>query len=153
MKTGRVAKMFGRDPKTIMKWADTFPDFFTPEARGEGGEQREFNHMDLIALNTIKYLMGQREDQQTINVKMEAGYRETSLPPEFASLESDKALAVYAEMGSLKAENSTLKEQLRGKDEIIDKKDNEIARLNREIGKWQAMYDMLKEQNEDGDSK
>ncbi|MBA3867556.1 MAG: hypothetical protein H0X30_00225 [Anaerolineae bacterium] len=156
MKTGRVAKLFARDPKTIIKWTDTFEDFFTEEAKGVGGNQRFYSMDDLITLNTIRTLTGNRETEAVIINKLQSGYRETSLPPEFTALEGDKAIAVYAEMSQMKAEITSLREQLTNTASIVDKKDSEIsglnreiAQLNREIGKWQAMYEMLKEQNDE----
>lgn len=156
MKTGRVAKLFARDPKTIIKWTDTFGEFFTPEAKGADGSQRVYSIDDLVALNTIRTLTGNRETENAIYIKLKSGFRETSLPPEFSALEGDKAIAVYAEMSQMKAEISALREQLTNSATTIDKKDaeisvlnKEIALLNREIGKWQAMYEMLKEQNDD----
>ena len=149
MKTGRVAKMFQRDPKTIMKWVDTYPAFFTIGARGPGGNQREYELADLIALNTIRTLVALREEPYTIEEKLTSGYRENSLPPEFSSIEGEKAIAVYAEMSQLKAkydestaENVRLREQLKEKDQqLMDKSE--------EIGKWKTMYRMLKEQGSD----
>jgi DNA-binding transcriptional MerR regulator len=156
MKTGRVAKLFARDPKTIIKWTDTFEEFFSPEAKGSDGNQRLYSLDDLFALNTIRILMGNRETEAVVHNKLKSGYRETSLPPEFSVLEGDKAIAVYAEMSQMKAEITSLREQLTNSATTIDKKDaeisglnREIAQLNREIGKWQAMYEMLKEQNEE----
>jgi hypothetical protein len=158
MKTGRVAKLFARDPKTIIKWTDTFEEFFTPEAKGDGGNQRVYGLDDLVALNTIRILIGNRENETEIFSKLKSGYRESSLPPEFSALEGDKAIAVYAEMSQMKAEITSLREQLANGATMLDKKDSEIAGLNkeiallnREIGKWQAMYEMLKAQNEDDD--
>jgi predicted nuclease with TOPRIM domain len=70
---------------------------------------------------------------------------DTRLPPEFASLDGEQAIAVYTEVAALRSQNETLAEEnerLRGE---VAAKDEKIERLNREVGKWQALYEMLKE--------
>ena len=147
MKTGRVAKMFERDSKTIIKWIDMFPDFFTPEAKGQGGNQRDFLLDDLIAINTIKILVAGRHSESDIQAKMTSGFRETQLPPEFVSLEGTKALAVYTEMSALKSANFMQANEIKQLREQLNEKEKALMEKSEEIGKWKALYNMLKEQD------
>jgi len=52
-------------------------------------------------------------------------------------------------MSQLKVENRAMREDLTREREESRNKDVEIARLNREVGKWQALYEFLKEQGSD----
>jgi len=149
MKTGTVAKRFDLDQKTIKIWTDMFPGYFTPEGRGEGRTQRDFQMEDLIVLNTIKNDRARNIPFEQIAAKLAAGDLDTNLPPEFTSIEGENAIAVYSQIKGFQIQIEGLLQEVDrlrrdGKD-----KDEKIERLNREIGKWQAMYEMLKEQNED----
>jgi DNA-binding transcriptional MerR regulator len=149
MKTGKTAKLFGIDPKTVTAWVDEFAEFFSEKARRGDGTQRDYLPEDLIVLNTIKTERASRAEIETIRAKLRTGYRDTVLPPESIHMDKDNALVVYGQLKALEAQldivnrdNDQLREEL--------KQDREtIARLNQEIGKWRALYEMLKEQQDD----
>jgi len=149
MKTGQVAALFKKDPKTITKWVDTYTDYFSEEARKGTGGQRIFDASDLIVINTLKLFTGRGYDEQEIHIRLQSGERETALPPDAQSIDGMKAVAVFTEMSQLKVENRAMREDLTREREESRNKDVEIARLNREVGKWQALYEFLKEQGSD----
>lgn len=149
MKTGKVAKLFGIDPKTVTGWVDEFDEFFSAAAKAEESTQREYLPEDLIVLNTIKVERVKRSEVEQIRAVLASGHREINLPPQATVIGGDAAIAVYAQMKELevKLDESTREiERLRkdGKE-----KDEKIEKLNREIGKWQTLYEMLKDDADD----
>ena len=147
-KTGRIAKMFGIDPKTIYSWVDRYSDFFSSEARAEDSKYRSFTPDDMIILNTIRIERAGGTDWDDLLVKLKSGYRDTNLPPEATTIEGDTAIVLYVEINTLRAklENSeNERERLR---EDSEKKDDKIAVLNREIGKFQARLEIAQEEIE-----
>ena len=149
MKTGTVAKRFDLDQKTVKTWTDMFPGSFTPEGRGEGRTQRDYQMEDLLVLNTIKNDRARNISFEQIAAKLAAGDLDTNLPPEFTSIEGDSAIAVYSQIKGYQIQIEGLIQEVDRLRKDGKDKDEKIERLNREIGKWQAMYEMLKEQNED----
>jgi DNA-binding transcriptional MerR regulator len=148
MKTGSVAKLFGIDPKTVTGWVDEFPEFFSNGAKGDGLTQRNYLPEDLIVLNTIKGERALRTEVETIRAKLASGHRDTTLPPQ-EPMTRDNALAVYGQLRAIQAqlederqEKELLREELRQEREKND-------RLNQEVGKWRALYELLKEREDD----
>lgn len=151
MKTGTVAKRFDVDQKTIKIWTDMFPDYFSDGALGEGRTQRDYEMEDLIIINTIRVERAKNMPFEQIGAKLAAGDLNTDLPPEFASIDGDSAIAVYSQIKSFQVQIDNLSQEVERLRKEGKEKDDKIERLNREIGKWQAMYEMLKDQAEDDD--
>lgn len=149
MKTGTVAKRFDLDQKTVKIWTDMFPDYFSPDALGEGRTQREYQMDDLMILNTIKIERAKNVPFEQIGAKLAAGDIDRNLPPEFTSIEGDNAIAVYSQIKGYQIQLEGLLQEVDRLRKDGKDKDEKIERLNREIGKWQAMYEMLKEQNKE----
>ncbi len=145
MKTGKVAKLFGIDPKTVTGWVDEFSEFFSQSALATNHTQRNYTPEDLIVLNTIKNERAHRTELETIRAKLVAGYRDNVLPPETSYMDKDSAVAIFGQLKVLQTqledqqrENQQLREELREEREAN-------SRLNREIGKWQGRYEGLVE--------
>ena len=151
MKTGTVAKRFDLDQKTIKIWTDMFPDYFTDGALGEGRTQRDYQMEDLSILNTIKIERSRNIPFEQIGAKLAAGDIDSNLPPEFTSIEGDNAIQVYSQIKGFQIQIEGLLEEVDRLRKDGKEKEDKIERLNREIGKWQAMYEMLKEQTDDDD--
>ncbi len=151
MKTGTVAKRFDLDQKTVKIWTDMFSDHFTSSALGEGRTQREYQMEDLAILNTIKIERSRNIPFEQIGAKLAAGDIDSNLPPEFTSIEGDNAIAVYSQIKGFQIQIENLMQEVDRLRKDGKEKDDKIERLNREIGKWQAMYEMMKEQAEDDD--
>ncbi len=149
MKTGTVAKRFDLDQKTIKLWTDMFPDYFTDGALGEGRTQRDYQIEDLTIINTIKNERTRNVPFEQIGAKLAAGDIDTNLPPEFASIDGENAIAVYSQIKGFQIQIDNLTQEVERLRKDGKEKDDKIERLNREIGKWQAMYEMLKEQMDD----
>jgi DNA-binding transcriptional MerR regulator len=159
MKTGKVAKLFGIDPKTVTGWVDEFAEFFSPDAKGEDSTQREYLPEDLIVLNTIKVERVKRSEVEQIRAILASGHREVNLPPQASVIGGEAALAVYAQMKELevKLEEYSLEiERLRQKNEDDWKRANEQMRIEREANQakieqlieekteWRMRYQALK---------
>lgn len=151
MKTGTVAKRFDLDQKTVKMWTDMFPDYFTASALGEGRTQREYQMEDLAVLNTIKNERSRNVPFEQIGAKLAAGDFDTNLPPEFTAIEGENAIAVYSQIKGFQIQIEGLLQEVERLRRDGKEKEDKIERLNREIGKWQAMYEMLKEQMEEDD--
>jgi DNA-binding transcriptional MerR regulator len=151
MKTGTVAKRFDVDQKTIKIWTDMFPDYFSDGALGEGRTQRDYEMEDLIIINTIRVERAKNMPFEQIGAKLAAGDLNTDLPPEFASIDGDSAIAVYSQIKGFQVQIDNLSQEVERLRKEGKEKDDKIERLNREIGKWQAMYEMLKEQEDEDD--
>lgn len=158
MKTGKVAKLFGIDPKTVTGWVEEFAEFFSDSAKAEEGSlQRDYLPEDLIVLNTVKNERAARTDVEAIRAKLRSGHRDTVLPPESAYIDKDNALAVYGQLKILQAEV----ERLRAESQIATERNeadrvrheqreaelnNEIRKLERENGGLAAELRLLREQ-------
>jgi DNA-binding transcriptional MerR regulator len=145
-KTGRVAKMFDIDPKTIYAWVERYGEFFSSEARAEDSKFRKFNPDDLILLNTIRVERANGTDWDTLNIKLESGVRDTNLPPEATTIEGDTAVMLYVQISTLRAQLDNSEKERERLLKIDEKKDQTIADLNREIGRMEAKLEILKEQ-------
>ena len=158
MKSGQVGQLFKRDPKTIKDWTDEFEEFFTKEALGEQGRQREYSPEDLIILNTINNAKGERLEAEQIRAKLAAEDLDVNLPPEATTIQGDKAMAVYNEIRHHKTQAANaLAEAERLRNELDNEKtlnrkiqqelSDKLIAANREAATWQARYEMLKEQD------
>ncbi len=139
MKTGKVAKLFGVDPNTVMDWTGRYSEFFTPEAKGEVHSQREYQPEDLIVLNTIRTARKQNAPWEKIRADLDAGERETTLPIEAATLEGDSALTLYSELRTTQLELRNAKEENERLRAALSEKDKALMEKAEEIGKWKAL--------------
>jgi DNA-binding transcriptional MerR regulator len=149
MKTGKVAKLFGIDPKTVTGWVDEFAEFFSDAAKGEGSTQREYLPEDLIVLNTIKVERVKRSETEQIRAVLASGHREVNLPPQATVIGGDAAITVYAQMKELEVKLDLAEAEIDRLRNDGKEKDEKIDRLNREIGKWQTRYEILQEKQDD----
>ncbi len=159
MKTGKVAKVFGIDHKTVSAWTQEFSEFFTEDALGEGRTQREYHPDDLVILNTIRALKAQRTLGEEILARLRAGERNADLPPDATNIEGDRAVVVYSQLKTLQAQlENTIGELDRTRQELTQEREGrrqdneknitEIRRLEREIGGIEMQLKMLKEQSD-----
>ena len=148
MKTGEVSKKFSKDPKTIRAWTDEFAEYFSPQALGKEGDQRDYSPGDVITLNTIRLSKGRDMPFEQIAARLTAKDFDTNLPPDFQTIEGDNALTVYSQMKSLEvllsnaqAEIERLREQM-----ADDRKhyESRIEQLIRQATEWEIRYKMLK---------
>jgi DNA-binding transcriptional MerR regulator len=153
MKTGRAAKIFGVDPNTITDWTDRYHEYFTSDAQGHDRTQRDYHPEDLIVINTIKNLRSRNTDWENIAARLAAGDREATLPPEAMSIQGETAITVYAQLKALEVQltnaNQEIERLRRERKDDQERYEANVAELNREIGKWQAKYEILREQMED----
>lgn len=149
MKTGQAAKLFGVDNKTITDWVDRFAEFFTEPAKKDGRIQRKYEVEDLYVLNTIRSERSQSTEWGEIQAKLASGYRDLTMPPQYTNIEGERAIAVYAELSGLKLQLETERQEKERLRQELQAEREKNSQLNREVGKWQALYEMLKDQNND----
>jgi len=166
MKTGKVAKALGVDPKTIRDWADReeFKPFFSNEALGVDVTQRDYNDLDLVVLNTIRSARARNSSWEEIVKLLQDGHRDTNLPASALLVADSAPIEQYAKRMQLQAEYEValkqiqmLQGQLVEKDErrkeVETRHHEEITRLQKrieelseEVGKWKTYTEIYKEQ-------
>ena len=158
MKTGKAAKLFGKDTNTINNWVDRYLEFFSKQGRGEGNSYRDFTPEDLIILNTIKHGRDyDNESWEEIRARLKARDFVTTLPPEATAIQGDDALTIYNEVKTLTARNEVLEVENEKLNTQVSDLTERNADLREEIGKWKALaelYERLwKEARDDKDGR
>jgi DNA-binding transcriptional MerR regulator len=128
MKTGKVAKVFGVDRKTISNWTDMpqFRRFFTEEAHGVDRTQRDYLEPDLLVINTIRVLRNKSMDWDDIAAYLASGERERELPPSAFFTETTAPIAQYGRIVELQTSLDATEEQV----ELLQE---EVERLRLEM--------------------
>lgn len=147
MKSGKVAKLFGKDSGTILDWTERFGDFFSASARGDDRRQRDYTPEDLIILNTVR-IARDRENAswEEIRARLENGDYETALPAEALAIPGESAMTVYA---NLKMLETQLEQRDRDIERLFDElhtERDENKQLREEVGKWRALATYFEEQ-------
>jgi DNA-binding transcriptional MerR regulator len=159
-KPGEVRNRLKIDTKTLLSWVDRFQEFFSDGAKGlvPGTLQRTYSEEDLIVVNTILKLRGERKDFEPIRESLAAGYRDRDLPPAFYGMDGEKAVVVYnhvkeieakyeaaqGEIGRLRTElEKQAEESERLRSEERERLQNEIRRLDRENAVLKYQLDQL----------
>ncbi len=128
MKTGKVASLLGLDPTTVKNWITRLPEFFTPAARGEGTLQRDIDHSDLLALNTIRALRDEGElDWNKIRDVLRTSEREQSLP--FSGASVDTGETAIAQVERMLSTTVNLENALNRVDDL----EGEIGKLRQQL--------------------
>jgi DNA-binding transcriptional MerR regulator len=153
MKTGTLAKRFKIDSKTVKSWTDEFKEFFTDDALKEidGQTQRFYHTEDIVTLNTIRIMKSKKLHPEQIRDQLETGFREHNMPPEFATLDAESAVVVYAEITQLRLQIKERDEELDRLRHQLGEKDDRIIRAEREAERWKTRYEDLKETLDDAD--
>lgn len=125
MKTGKVAQIFNRDPKTILNWTQEVTEFLSDGAvlRGSGGKtQREYTEADIVVLNTVEALRRDgMNNWDDIRAALRSGQRVTELPPGMATVGTgESSLVIYQRMVQLQAVHETTLEKLAEAEERIN---------------------------------
>jgi len=155
MKTGKAAKIFGLDPKTITNWTDNalLSKFFSRDALGEvGASQRDYNEADILILNTIRLERSRGSDWLRIAELLESGTRDTDLPPTAMMVETTMPIAQFGKIATLLAERDGLRSEVERLNEELEKRNTTIERqqqriedLNRQIGRLEGRIEQIKE--------
>lgn len=169
MKSGEIASALGVTPDTIKNWAKhpTLEQFFSAGAKGEDGNfQRTFTEADVLVLSTIHYLRTNgTSDWEQIARRLEGGERHQEFPqnaiaadprtvPIQQAEQSARAMATLAERDAamqrvreletevdrLRAERETDRSRYEAE---AGKLHDQIARLNREIGRLEGRIESL----------
>jgi DNA-binding transcriptional MerR regulator len=150
-KPGDIHNRLGIDPKTLLTWVDRFPEFFSENAKGAPGAlSRMYTDDDLMVVNTILKLRGEKQEFEKIRAQLQSGHREKELPMSFYEMDGEKAVTVYSDLRQLEAryedaqaEIDRLRKEL---DTVRDAKTQEIIELNRKI----AVLEFQLQQKRDG---
>lgn len=137
MKTGQVAQALDVAQKTILNWVEhpALNKFFSASARlADGQLQREFTQDDLFALNTIRNLRAINTDWQLIAEQLDAGKRDSALPP--AALTANTGIT---DMERLETSIIT-KARLDSALDRIEWYDRRLQQIERERDEWRERY-------------
>lgn len=177
MKTGKVAKAFGIDRKTVSNWTDMsqLKKFFTSEAQGINRTQRDYLEPDLLVINTIRVMRNKSMDWDEIAKVLESGERERELPPSAMLVETTAPIAQYGRIVELQTSLESAEEQIellqeevehlrdqlqRRVDTVRDQERqkasdreqqllDEIIKLNRQMARLEVRMEMLQENEDD----
>lgn len=176
MRTGKVAKILGVDPKTIINWTDApeLVPFFTQGAKGIGLTQRHFSDDDLMVLNTIRSMRTTNRPWDEIAGAIADGTRIKDLPDSALTVESSTPILQYAKIAQLNAQLESAQRQvselqqqvaaLRRENEdmhktlgarverLLREAAEREGKLHREIGKLEAIIDMLRDEPKESPS-
>src|SRR5262249_851907 len=97
-----------------------------------GTLQRVYSEEDLIVVNTILKLRGERKDFEPIRQTLAAGYRDRDLPPAFYEIDGEKAVQVYGHFKDIEAKYEDAQEEIERLSGEIEKKERESERLRSE---------------------
>lgn len=162
MKTGKVAKVFGVDRKTISNWTDMpqFKNFFSSEALGMNRTQRDYLEPDLLVINTIRILRNRGEDWDEIAATLEIGERERELPISALLVETTAPIAQYGRIVELQTMLEAAEERIDQLKKQVDAVRNEerqrardreqellnqIITLSKEISRLEVKLEILQE--------
>lgn len=179
MKTGKVAKAFGIDRKTVSNWTDMpqFQRFFSSEAKGINRTQRDYLEPDLLVINTIRVMRNKSMDWDEIEVALDSGERERELPASAMLVETTAPIAQYGRIVELQTALEAAEEQVellqeeveRLRDDLRTQVDSvreqerqrardreqqlleEIIKLNRQMARLEVRMEMMQEKNDDED--
>ncbi len=173
MKTGKVAKAFGIDRKTVSNWTDMpqFQRFFTEDARGIDRTQRDYIEPDLLVINTIRVLRNKSMDWDEIEAALEQGERERELPASAMLVETTAPIAQYGRIVELQTALESAEEHIEELHEEIERLQtrvdtvrdeerqkarereqqllDEVIKLNREIARMEVRMEMMQKDDED----
>lgn len=168
MKTGEAAALLGVSINTARNWIDReeLSHFFSDGAKGKhGGAQRVLSESDILMLNTIRHLRNVENinDWQIILERLEDGFRIQEFPDNAISgdprviplpqaQQSAMAAATLAQrdlaldrIDELTDELARVRQEydmrLKLERERNDELQQQIAQLNREIGRLEARLD------------
>lgn len=179
MKTGKVAKAFGIDRKTVSNWTDMpqLSKFFSPEAQGIDRTQRDYLEPDLLVINTIRALRNKGIDWDDIAVILDSGERERELPASAMLVETTAPIAQYGRIVELQTSLEAAEEQVEMLQEEVERLRSELQRrvdtvrederrtarereqqlldeiikLNRQMARLEVRMEMMQEQNDDNE--
>jgi DNA-binding transcriptional MerR regulator len=157
MKSGKLGKMMGKDPDTIINWTKRpeVSKFFSPSAMITRG-QREFNDKDVQIINSIRQWLSEGVAWEDIATRLEAGERVLEFPVSAAGVEGITPVEVYgqgvASATQLKEAQTRIRD-LEGKlDELQEKRLEDQRRMLGEredllvkIGRLERELEMYKE--------
>ena len=143
MKTGKVAKAFGIDRKTVTNWTDMpqFQKFFTSEAQGIDRTQRDYLEPDLLILNTIRVMRNKSMDWEEIEIALENGERERELPASAMLVETTAPIAQYGRIIELQTALESAEEQIDELKEEVEKLRDEAQQKD---NKYQERVDSVR---------
>lgn len=149
--SGEIAELFDIDPQTLRNWCSQFAEFLSVSAKPQDGSHRRFDESDLSVFSLVASMRGDGMKLDEIYAALKNNQRGT--PPSAGELalrhNPDMALAVMrGRMMELQTENMRLMdevERLRDTasnnkmlESMLVKAQEEIARLNREIGRLES---------------
>ena len=177
MKTGKVAKAFGIDRKTVSNWTDMpqFQEFFSPEAKGIDRTQRDYSEPDLLVINTIRAMRNKNMGWDEIAAHLGSGERERELPASAMLVETTAPIAQYGriielqtaldsaeeQIDVLQEEVEQLRKELQERVDAVRERErqkatereqellNEIIKLNREMARLEVRMEMIQENEND----
>lgn len=163
MKTGDLVKKFGVSEATIRRWSADFKEHLSPQQ----GRRRSYTREDYIVIATIYELFSSGLTQRIVEQKLREGYRVAAeevseigysdgrMVPAAVVEQVIDASGLRAELEQVKFERDRLMDMLTRSEqartelqkelnEKVDHLQQEIARLQRELGRAEARAEIYK---------
>lgn len=169
-KSTDVQKLFGISHETVRRWAEEFQQYLSPDATPGTGKHRVFNDDDLEVMALIADMRRKNRSPEDIAAALATGQR-GDIPDSLEARELDLRASLQVQIAQREIETLQLQlneaqqdaqqwrdkaQRLQGQldamqsqiaagrgDELTTAR-KQIEELNREIGKLQAMLELLK---------
>ena len=143
-----IQNLFNISAPTVRTWADEFSEFLSPSANPPPNKTRYFTEEDVRVFATISRMRDEKESLDNIRQSLEAGVRDNlpvDVPKELIDITaSEMGLKLFSEIADMRQEIEALK---KGSDKERELRD-EIARLNKQIGRLELLLEIEREKNE-----
>ena len=142
-----IQNLFNISAPTVRTWADEFSEFLSPSANPPPNKTRYFTEEDVRVFATISRMRDEKESLDNIRQSLEAGVRDNlpvDVPKELIDITaSEMGLKLFSEIADMRQEIEALK---KGSDKERELRD-EIARLNKQIGRLELLLEIEREKN------
>lgn len=144
-----IQGLFNISAPTVRTWADEFSEYLSPSANPPAHKTRYFTDEDVQVFATVSRMRDERASTDEIQTALADGIRDSlpvNLPKELIDITaSDMGLQLIRELEQMRQDI----EMLKSGDEEKQKLTDEIARLNRELGKLEALLEIERSKNSD----
>lgn len=146
-----IQNIFNVSAPTVRNWATDFADYLSPSANPPANKTRYFTDDDLRVLATVARLRDEKRNTDEIIEQLNTGILDEppiEVPIELIDITaSDVGLKLIREIEQMRIDIENLKSGDAEKQNLVD----EIARLNRLVGRLEARLEIEQEKNKSKD--
>ena len=159
-KNADIRRRYGISSNTVLNWIREYPQHFSDGALGKQGAHRIFNEHDELVFNTIDWWRnraGERMTAAQIDEELTAKRYIMEFPQQSLLLDQAEPVAQYTRLIELQTTVELQSNEITRLNDIIkqmestplvERHKNELAELNRQIGRRDAKTELLEEEIE-----